>query len=74
MIDGVLECRNEHFWTLAPGIFVGSLCVRVRSDVSEESIRQRVRALFQPWMTHFVVQIDKDTWAGPAPGISAYRV
>ncbi|KAH3744306.1 Cation efflux family protein [Pelomyxa schiedti] len=62
MVEGVLEIRNEHFWTLSPGIYVGSLCVRVRSDASEEKIRQQIRGLYQNWLTHLTIEIDKDVW------------
>eukprot|EP01116_Phalansterium_solitarium_P003904 TRINITY_DN14747_c0_g1_i1.p1 TRINITY_DN14747_c0_g1~~TRINITY_DN14747_c0_g1_i1.p1 ORF type:complete len:344 (+),score=93.62 TRINITY_DN14747_c0_g1_i1:118-1149(+) len=62
-LDGVLEYRNEHFWTQAPGEFVGSVYVRVRSDVNEEGVRQRVHALFQPIVSQLTVQIEKDDYS-----------
>ena len=33
VLDGVLECHHEHFWTHAPGIYVGSLRVLLHSLV-----------------------------------------
>ena len=46
-IQGVLECKHEHFWTISPGTFVGSLVVRVREDADEQ------RVIFSPcfWKT-----------------------
>ena len=35
-LDGVLEFRNEHFWTLSFGRIAGSLHVRVRRDANEQ--------------------------------------
>lgn len=59
-MEGVLECSNEHFWTYAPGYFVGSLSVRVRSDANEQLVLSRVRALFEPLVTNLTIQIEKD--------------
>jgi len=59
-LEGVLEYRNEHFWTQSPGVFVGSLYVRVRSDANEQVVLSRVRSLFTPLISHLTVQVEKD--------------
>ncbi len=64
-LDGVLECRNEHFWTQSPGVFVGSLNVRIRSDANEQLVLARVQQLFGGLITHLTVQIEKDEWTIP---------
>jgi len=64
-LEGVLECRNEHFWTQSPGVFVGSLYVRIRSDANEQQVLSRVTSLFAPLVTHLTVQVEKDDWALP---------
>eukprot|EP00026_Physarum_polycephalum_P006682 Phypoly_transcript_06733.p1 GENE.Phypoly_transcript_06733~~Phypoly_transcript_06733.p1 ORF type:complete len:298 (+),score=22.14 Phypoly_transcript_06733:812-1705(+) len=61
-LEGVLEYHSEHFWTQSPGIFVGSLCVKVRSDANEQSVLQQVNKLFAPYIRHLTVQIEKDNW------------
>jgi len=61
-VDGVLECYNEHFWTQCPKVYVGSLCVRIRSDADEQVVLTKVHDLFAPLLTHFTVQIEKDDW------------
>jgi len=61
-VEGVLECRNEHFWTQSPGVFVGSFYVRVRSDANEQQVSARVNSIFSPLITHLTVQIEKDDW------------
>lgn len=62
LVEGVLECSNEHFWTFAPGVFVGSLHVRVRSEANEQVVRQKLRGLFAHLpLASFTVQIEKDT-------------
>ncbi len=61
--EGVLECRREHFWTQSPGIFVGSLVVRVRSDANEQTVLTRVANLLSPLITHLTVQVEKDDFA-----------
>jgi heme-binding NEAT domain protein len=58
-----LECKNEHFWTHAPGVFVGSLVVRVRGDANEETVLARVQNLFNPLVTHLTVQVEKDDFS-----------
>jgi len=61
-LEGVLECHSEHFWTQSPGVFVGTLCVRVRSEVNEQLILQQVTSLFAPYITHLTVQVEKTNW------------
>eukprot|EP01087_Luapelamoeba_hula_P009866 TRINITY_DN2580_c0_g1_i1.p1 TRINITY_DN2580_c0_g1~~TRINITY_DN2580_c0_g1_i1.p1 ORF type:complete len:573 (-),score=101.28 TRINITY_DN2580_c0_g1_i1:272-1765(-) len=58
-IDGVLECRNDHFWTFAPGEYVGSFHVRVRGDVDEQLVLAKINHLFSSFITNLTVQIDK---------------
>jgi len=71
LLDGVLECHHEHFWTHAPGIYVGSLRVRVRTDASEQALLAKVHAIFAPHVAHLTVQIEKDApldldWNAPS--------
>jgi zinc transporter 6 len=35
-LDGILEFKNEHFWTISFGCYAGSLQVRVRKDADEQ--------------------------------------
>eukprot|EP01117_Protostelium_nocturnum_P012407 TRINITY_DN4580_c0_g1_i1.p1 TRINITY_DN4580_c0_g1~~TRINITY_DN4580_c0_g1_i1.p1 ORF type:complete len:347 (+),score=68.82 TRINITY_DN4580_c0_g1_i1:74-1114(+) len=58
--DGVLECKNQHFWTQSFNVYVGSLVVRIRNDANEQAILNKVRFLFSPLTTHLTVQIEKD--------------
>jgi len=61
-LEGVLEYHSEHFWTQSPGVFVGSMCVKVRSDANEQAVLQQVTKLFTPYIRHLTVQIEKDNW------------
>jgi len=61
--DGVLECGNPHFWSMSPGVYVGSLLVRIRSDANEQLVLQHVTDLFSRWITHLTIQIEKDDWS-----------
>jgi zinc transporter 5/7 len=61
-VDGVLECKNEHFWTQSPGVFVGSLCVRVRGDANEQAVLAHIHNLFSRLVTHLTIQVEKDEW------------
>jgi Co/Zn/Cd efflux system component len=58
--DGVLECRNVHWWSQSPGVVVGSLSVRVRSDADEQEILLYVTNLLKKFITHVTVQVEKD--------------
>jgi hypothetical protein len=59
-VDGVLECTDEHYWTQSPGVVVGSLHVRVRSNADEQAILSTVHRIFGKFITHLTVQVDKD--------------
>ena len=71
LLDGVLELHHEHFWTHAPGIYVGSLRVRARTDASEQALLAKVHAIFAQYVVHLTVQIEKDVpldldWNAPS--------
>lgn len=59
-IDGVLEANEEHFWSQSPGVVVGSICVRVRADASEQATIKTVQRIFAPHIAHMTVQVEKD--------------
>ncbi|XP_021947063.1 zinc transporter 6 [Folsomia candida] len=59
-IDGVLEFRNELFWTLTYGQTAGTLHVRVRRDANEQLVLSKVYDKFQPLAPHLTVQVTKD--------------
>lgn len=60
--EGVLECHDTHFWTHAPGVFVGTISVRVRSDANVQVVLQHVTRLFSPFITYLTIQVEKDDW------------
>lgn len=61
-LEGVLEYHSEHFWTQAPGVFVGSLSIKVRAEANEQLVLQQVHQLFAPHIRHLAIQIEKDNW------------
>jgi len=61
-IEGVLECRNEHFWTQSQNSYVGSVIVRVGTNVDEQVVLRKVHAIFDPLVSDFTVQVEKDSW------------
>jgi cation diffusion facilitator family transporter len=63
-VDGVLEVRRKksHFWTFAPGVFVGTLHVRVKQDADVQQVLQQFTKLFSPIIQHLTVQVQKDDW------------
>eukprot|EP01111_Echinosteliopsis_oligospora_P016085 TRINITY_DN6566_c2_g1_i1.p1 TRINITY_DN6566_c2_g1~~TRINITY_DN6566_c2_g1_i1.p1 ORF type:complete len:520 (-),score=143.37 TRINITY_DN6566_c2_g1_i1:90-1649(-) len=70
-LEGVLEYVDEHFWTIAPGIHVGSLCVKVHRDANEDHVRLQVTRLFAPHLSHFTVQVEKENWSIPSSSPSS---
>lgn len=62
-IDGVLEFRNEHFWTLSFGKMAGSLQVRVRRDANEQMVLAHVVDRLSSVVSELTVQVFKDDWA-----------
>jgi len=61
-IEGVLECRNEHFWTQSHNSHVGSVIVRVGANVDEQVVLRKVHGIFDPLISDFTVQVEKDSW------------
>ncbi|XP_046885794.1 zinc transporter 6 [Hypomesus transpacificus] len=72
-LDGVLEVRNEHFWTVGFGSLAGSVHVRIRRDANEQMVLAHVTNRLLPLVSTLTVQIFKDDWirpslvAGPLP-------
>lgn len=61
-LDGVLEFRDEHFWTLSFGMLVGSLHVRIRRDADEQLVLAHVWNKLAGLVQHLTVHIFKDDW------------
>eukprot|EP01102_Stenamoeba_stenopodia_P017574 TRINITY_DN6323_c0_g1_i1.p1 TRINITY_DN6323_c0_g1~~TRINITY_DN6323_c0_g1_i1.p1 ORF type:complete len:381 (+),score=79.03 TRINITY_DN6323_c0_g1_i1:142-1284(+) len=59
-IEGVLKVKHPHFWTLSPGVFVGSLIVIVHTNGDEQSIMNSVVEKLSPFLAHLTVQVEKD--------------
>eukprot|EP00277_Geminigera_cryophila_P025902 CAMPEP_0179466842 /NCGR_PEP_ID=MMETSP0799-20121207/48094_1 /TAXON_ID=46947 /ORGANISM="Geminigera cryophila, Strain CCMP2564" /LENGTH=130 /DNA_ID=CAMNT_0021271901 /DNA_START=95 /DNA_END=487 /DNA_ORIENTATION=- len=59
-LEGVLECRHEHFWEHSPGIFVGTISVRVRHTVVTREMLARIRSRFTGVCTDLTVQIEQE--------------
>ncbi|KAM8945502.1 zinc transporter 6 [Pelodytes ibericus] len=64
-LDGVLEVRNEHFWTLGFGTMAGSVHVRIRRDANEQMVLAHVTNRLYTLVSKLTVQIFKDEWARP---------
>lgn len=61
-LDGVLEFREEHFWTLSFGVLVGSLHVRIRRDADEQLVLAHVWNKLAGIVQILTIQIFKDDW------------
>ncbi|XP_029031692.1 zinc transporter 6 [Betta splendens] len=64
-LDGVLEVRNEHFWTVGFGSLAGSAHVRIRRDANEQLVLAHVTNRLLPLISTLTVQIFKDDWTRP---------
>jgi cation diffusion facilitator family transporter len=60
LLDGVSECRAEHFWTLSPGVCAGSITVGVRANADRALVLDRVRKVLAPLIQHLAVQIETE--------------
>ncbi|KAJ8387302.1 hypothetical protein AAFF_G00157980 [Aldrovandia affinis] len=65
-LDGVLEVRNEHFWTIGFGSLAGSVHVRVRRDANEQMVLAHVTSRLSALVSTLTVQIFKDDWIRPS--------
>jgi len=64
-LDGVLEFRHEHFWTVAFGTMAGSVHVRIRRDADEQMVLAHVYNRLSNLISVLTVQIFKDDWSRP---------
>lgn len=61
-LDGVLEFREEHFWTLSFGSLAGSVQVRVRRDANEQLVLAHVYNRLSNLVSNLTIQVFKDDW------------
>ena len=61
-LDGVLEFRDEHFWTLSFGVLAGSLHVRIRRDADEQLVLAHVWNKLAGLVQILTIHIFKDDW------------
>lgn len=60
--EGVLECKSAHFWGLTFTDYIGSLHIRAKNDANEQHIITQAHSKFDPVVTHFTAQVEKDHW------------
>lgn len=61
-LDGVLEFRDEHFWTISFGVLAGSLHVRIRRDADEQLVLAHVWHKLAGVIHHLTIHVFKDDW------------
>lgn len=67
-MEGVLEFRNEHFWTLGYNDLVGSIHVRVRRDANEQVVLSHLTNRLSNLVSDLTIQVFKDEWSWqPSP-------
>eukprot|EP00759_Apiculatamorpha_spiralis_P046265 PhF_6_TR42754/c0_g1_i2/m.64644/K14693/SLC30A6, ZNT6; solute carrier family 30 (zinc transporter), member 6 len=75
--DGVLEVRDEHFWSVSDGILVGTVTLRLRWDANECNVTAEVSQIFDSILSHCTIHVQKERWdptkatatvAAPTPG------
>lgn len=62
-LDGVLEVRNEHFWTIGFGSLAGSVHVRIRRDADEQMVLAHVWNRLSALVSALTVHVFKDEWS-----------
>ena len=58
-IDGVVEYKNEHFWTLAPNKHVGSIIVIINEDADEQIILKQAHEILDTILVDICIQVQK---------------
>jgi len=62
-MDGVLEFRNEHFWSLGYNNLVGTIHVRVRRDANEQVVLSHLTNRLSNLVSNLTIQVFKDEWS-----------
>ncbi|XP_064403331.1 zinc transporter 6-like [Halichondria panicea] len=69
-LDGVLEIKNEHFWTVAYGSYAGSLHVRVRRDANEQEVLTQLTSRLASQLNDLTIQVVKEDLTLPSMPLS----
>jgi cobalt-zinc-cadmium efflux system protein len=61
LIEGVLGVipSKTHIWTFSPGVYVGTLHVRINGDADEQSVLRGIEHIFKPHIQHLSIQLEK---------------
>jgi Co/Zn/Cd efflux system component len=79
-VEGVLECHDEHFWSIGQSVslIVGSLKVRISKNTNEQSTLATIHKIFSPLLSHLTIQIEKDDWnlksSAPTPPVNEIEI
>eukprot|EP01118_Nematostelium_gracile_P019062 TRINITY_DN8699_c0_g1_i1.p1 TRINITY_DN8699_c0_g1~~TRINITY_DN8699_c0_g1_i1.p1 ORF type:complete len:347 (-),score=73.20 TRINITY_DN8699_c0_g1_i1:107-1147(-) len=60
-IEGVISCSEDHFWTQAPDVYVGSLKIKIKSEINPQVILGKARFLLSPLISHLTIQINQES-------------
>jgi solute carrier family 30 (zinc transporter), member 6 len=72
-IDGVLEVKKRHFWSIGFGQLAGSVHVRVRRDANEQLVLAHITSRLEPLAQQITVQVFKDDWTRSLGHYSAFQ-
>eukprot|EP00944_MAST-04C_sp_MAST-4C-sp1_P002290 g2290.t1 len=59
-IDGVLEVKEERYWSIDGYNCAGTFCIRANENSDEQAILQNAEALCKPTFKYLNIQIEKD--------------
>ena len=64
-LEGVLEVREERYWSIDGTTCTGTFCIRAHANADEQAILKNAEILCKPTFKYLNIQIEKDpptTW------------
>lgn len=69
--DDVVECSDDHWWAVSPGVTVGTLRLRVRAEADVQALLIQAHNLLRNTVNNLTVQIEKDPPKSRKPHVGA---
>ncbi|KAK8808484.1 hypothetical protein WA158_008385 [Blastocystis sp. Blastoise] len=60
IIEGILQIKTFHIWTVAPNDYCCTIILRVHRSVDEQNILLNVHTILESVFSHICIQIEKD--------------
>lgn len=61
-LKGVLGCKELHFWTFSPNIYVGTIRIKITRNINEYELLKNIYSRFHKHIKHLTIEFERDEY------------